>query len=243
MSAIQDTINDVAGSVKHWYLYMIVGALFLIVGVYMLFVPVESYVALSLLFAIMFIVAGVASVVYSISNREELSGWGWVLALGILSILMGVLMLIHPGLSMVTLAFLVGFTVLFQSASMFGYSFEMKDQGVSDWWVVMTLGVLGMIFAFILLFNPQFAGLSLVVWTAMAFMIIGFMEIYVSFKLKGVKKGFKNMTKPFTDAADDLQKGAKKLGKDISNAAQDAADDISDAAQDGAKAIKKAMKK
>ncbi len=112
---VQNAVNDTTDSVKHWYLYLIVGILFVVVGGYMLFVPQESYVALSLLFAIMFVVAGVATIVYSIANNDTLDGWGWVLTFGILSTLMGILMLVHPGLSMVTLAFLVGFVVLFQS--------------------------------------------------------------------------------------------------------------------------------
>ncbi len=246
-------LDDAVDSVRHWYLYLFVGILFIIVWAYMLFVPIESYLALSLLFAIMFVVAGVASVVYSIANHDSLDGWWWVLTFGILSTLMGVLMLVHPGLSAVTLAFLVGFVVLFQSGAMFGMSFQLKDQGVSDWWLVMILGVLGMIFAFILLFNPQFAGLTAVVWTAMSFMIIGFVEIYVSFKLKKVKKTVKDATKPFTDAAKNMKKGMKDLGNQIVDSAQDtandiskwarkAANDVSDAAQDAAKDVKKAVK-
>jgi uncharacterized membrane protein HdeD (DUF308 family) len=38
-----------------------------------------------------------------------------------------------------------------------------------------------------LLFNPSFAGLSLVIWTGLALIILGIYSIYLSLKLKKLK--------------------------------------------------------
>ncbi|MBP8994521.1 MAG: DUF308 domain-containing protein [Bacteroidales bacterium] len=55
----------------------------------------------------------------------------------------------------------------------------------------MVTAILGLIFSFILLWNPVFAGVSVVVWTAVAFVIIGAYTVYFSFKLRKLNKMMK----------------------------------------------------
>lgn len=174
----------VANSIKHWYLPLIAGVIFIGVGILVFTTPAESFVALSIVFSLSFIFSGTMDIIFSISNREELEGWGWDLTLGILNLLVGILLVIHPQISMVTLPFFVGFVVLFRSIAAIGTSLELKKYYVEDWGVLLAMGIMGAIFATILLWNPAFAGLSLVVWTALAFITLGVYSIYLSLKLK-----------------------------------------------------------
>ena len=85
---------------------------------------------------------------------------------------------------MITLPFYVGFTLLFRSISGIVSAYEMKQYGILDWGTLMVTAVLGLIFSFILIWNPVFAGINIVVWTAIVFLILGGFTIYLSFKLK-----------------------------------------------------------
>ncbi len=52
----------------------------------------------------------------------------------------------------------------------------------------MAVGIIGIIFSFILLWNPLFAGLTVVVWTAFVLITAGITSIYLSFKLRKLHK-------------------------------------------------------
>lgn len=93
----------------------------------------------------------------------------------------------HPGISILTLPIYVAFIVLFKSIMAISSSLELKKYGVLDWGNLMAIGLLGVIFSILLLWNPMFAGLSVVVWTALAFIVFGIFNIYFSIKLKKLK--------------------------------------------------------
>ncbi|MDX2443140.1 MAG: HdeD family acid-resistance protein [Bacteroidales bacterium] len=176
--------KTIKNSVKHWYLTLIVGIIFVGIGILVFFTPLESYVGLALLFSISFLVGGIFEIVFSISNRKVLDGWGWNLALGILTFLVGLVLIDNPEISMVTLPFMVGFVVLYRSIMAISLSFELRNYHIMDWGYMLGLGILGTLFSFILVFNPGFAGLSMVVWTGLAFVTVGIFNIYFSLKLK-----------------------------------------------------------
>lgn len=180
-------LKFVKNSVKHWYLPLIVGVLFVGVGIYMFTTPLESYVTLSVVFSLLFIFSGLSDIIFSISNRDELEGWGWTLTGGIFNLIIGVILIMHPGISILTLPIYVGFIVLFKSIMAISSSLELKKYGVLDWGNLMAIGLLGVIFSILLLWNPMFAGLSVVVWTALAFIVFGIFNIYFSIKLKKLK--------------------------------------------------------
>jgi uncharacterized membrane protein HdeD (DUF308 family) len=171
-------------AIRHWYIPLIFGILLLIVGIDVLATPVAAYLTLSWLFSLSFLVTGILQVAFSIANRDRIHSWGWLLAGGILYILIGLLLLSQPQISIVTLPFIVGFYILFQSVNALGWAYDLKHMGVARWGNVALLGVLGIIFSFILLWNPVFAGLSLAIWTGFAFVFAGVAAILLSFQLK-----------------------------------------------------------
>ena len=184
---MSEIIKTVKSTIKHWYLPLIVGLMFVAVGLFTMFKPLESYLGLAWLFIISFIVSGIFEMYFAIANKDELDHWGWELVNGIFGLIIGIVMFLNPELSIVTLPIYIGFIVLFRSIMAISSSIELKKYGVLDWGNIMGIGILGTIFAFILLWNPLFAGFTLVVWTGIAFMTIGGYGIYFSVKLKKLK--------------------------------------------------------
>jgi len=182
-SALQTVIN----SIKHWYIPLIIGIVLVLVGLYTFSTPAGSYLTLSAIFSISFFISGIMQVIFSIANRKELDSWGWYLVAGILYTLFGILLIAHPEISIVTLPFIVGFYALFQSINALGWSLDLQNLGVSSWSSIAIISVLGIIISFILLWNPTFAGLSLVVCTGVAFVLAGIAAIMLSLGLKKIK--------------------------------------------------------
>lgn len=181
-------VKSIRSSIKHWYIPLLIGILFLVIGIYTLRAPLASYVALSVLFSISFLLAGLFEIVFSISNRDELDNWGWTLTFGIITLLIGLLLVARPELSMATLPFYVGFLVMFRSISAIGFAIDLRHYHVEDWAILLVFGIIGLLFSFILLWNPLFAGLTVVIWTALALLASGVFSIYLAMKLKKLKK-------------------------------------------------------
>ena len=119
-----------------------------------------------------------------------MDGWGWTLALGILTAMVGILLLMNPEVSLATLPFYVGFLVMFRSIGAIGTALDLKNYKVLDWGTLMVIGILGLLFSFILLWNPVFAGMTVVIWTGIAFLVAGVFNVYLGFKLRNLHKNF-----------------------------------------------------
>lgn len=71
---------------------LLFGVLSLLVGISLLANPLAGMVSLTLLVAVLFLVTGVIKIMYSFSLRP-IAGWGWVLASGIVSLALGVMIM------------------------------------------------------------------------------------------------------------------------------------------------------
>lgn len=180
--------KTVENSIKYWYLLLIAGLLYIAVGVWVFATPLSSYLALALLFSVSFLVSGIAEVVFSISNRKQLVGWGWNLSFGLVTAIIGLILLASPMLTLATLPLYVGFVVLFRSIMAMSFSIELKSYGEKQWGWLLFIGILGLIFSAILIWKPIFAGLTLVYWTGLALIMLGITSIYVSIQLNKVRK-------------------------------------------------------
>ena len=181
------TFKSVKDTIKHWYLLLILGIIFIFIGIWALLTPAATYLSLALLFSAAFFVTGILEIISSITYREQLNGWGWSLAAGILNSILGLILILKPEISVIALQLFVGFVVLYRSMMGIAWSIELKKLKMSDWGWLLFISILGVIFSFILLWNPLFAGLTVTVFTGITLIIIGTFHIYLSFVLKKLK--------------------------------------------------------
>lgn len=207
-------LKTIQKTIKHWYVPAIIGLFFVLFGVYILVTPLASYAALAFLFSLSFLVSGALEIWFSVDNRNEMEGWGWYLAGGILLFLIGVLLMAQPGMAEVTLALFVGFTLLFHSIQGLGFSFELRNYGIDEWWYLALVSALGVIISFILIFNPVITGVSLVVITALAFILSGTASIVLSFQLKKLKNVHGKVRRELKDKIDDIKEEFFKALRD-----------------------------
>lgn len=165
--------SSIRNAVKYWYIPLLVGILFVVISIVVFTSPLGSLLALSLLFALSFLFGGLSEVVFSIVNRDRLDNWGWSLAFGILTFIVGISLVSHPELSISALAFYIGFLLLFRSIASISFAMDIKKYGSKDWGGLLAFGILGAIVSFFLIWNPLFAGLSVVVLVALSFLFTG----------------------------------------------------------------------
>ncbi len=172
---------------SYWYLPLLLGILFIALGIWVLFTPLESFLALAIFFAVTFLISGILEIVYAISNRRSLNKWGWSLAVGIVDLIIGIILVSTPAISMVVLPLYVGFGVLFRATLAIGWAFELKRREVPNWGWFLAVGLLGVLFALVMLWNPLFGGLTIVIYTGVALISIGVFQVFLSLRLKKYK--------------------------------------------------------
>ncbi len=207
-------IKSLKKTIKHWYIPLLVGMFFIIVSVVSFAWPESSLLALSLLFALSFLFGGLSEIVFSVVNREQLDNWGWSLAFGIVTLIVGILLLLNPALSITTLAFYIGFVVLFRSISTIGFAMDIKKYGSKNWGALLVLGIIGTIVAFILIWNPIFAGLSVVILIALSFLFAGLFNIFLSLQLRKLHKSSKKISAKLVEKYEDLMKEIREEWND-----------------------------
>lgn len=183
--------QEFEGNLKHWWIFLILGVLSIGIGVWLFFTPLDGYVALTYLFAASFLLAGAASVVFTLLNRASIPAWGWNLASGLVVLALGVLLLINPAFTADVLAFYVAFALLFGGINVISYTLSLKRVNAAGWGWSLAFGILVILFAILLLFNPLFTAFSLVIWSALGFLILGASFCLLAFRLsksKGVVK-------------------------------------------------------
>ncbi len=174
---------------KYWWVYPLIGALFLFMGFYVIPHPVETYLAMALFFAVTLLIGGILQISVSYSVRKYMKGWGWQFAMGIFETLLGIFLLANMGVTAVTLPFIVGFWMMFRSIDIMGLAFELQSKGHSKWGWYLAWGILLMIFSWLVIFHPVLGVLTVIYYTAFAFFTAGISYIMLGFKFKKLYSG------------------------------------------------------
>jgi uncharacterized membrane protein HdeD (DUF308 family) len=107
--------------VQRWggfLLQLLSAALYLVIGILLLVNPVEGALALTIVLAVYLIVEGIFKIVMALRVRDH-RGWGWVLASGVLSLVLGVMIWAQwPAAGLWVIGLLVGIQLLFTGWSM-----------------------------------------------------------------------------------------------------------------------------
>ena len=203
-------LNSIKNSIKHWYIPLLVGILFIVVSIVAFTSPVTSLLTLSVLFALSFLFGGLSEIIFSIVNRNQLDNWGWSLAFGILTFIIGISLVSHPALSITVLAFYVGFLLLFRSIASIGFAMDVKKYGSKNWIGLLIFGILGAIVSFFLIWNPLFAGMSVVILVALSFLFAGIFSILLAFQLRKLHKLSKEISPQIQERINQLKRDIDK---------------------------------
>jgi uncharacterized membrane protein HdeD (DUF308 family) len=85
---------------------------------------------------------------------------------------------------MVVMPLIMGLWMLFRGCMAIGSSLELRAYGVMDWIWLLVTGVLIVVLSLLIIGNPVFAAINIVVWTAFAFIVSGVFRILLSLQLK-----------------------------------------------------------
>ena len=118
--------DELQCEVKNWWLSLLLGILYVVVAVSLMFAPLSGYAVLSILFSISMLFSGLLEISFAVSNRKNVSSWGWYLAGGIIDMIFGFYLIAYPLLSMEVIPFIIAFWLMFRGFSSVGYAMDLK---------------------------------------------------------------------------------------------------------------------
>ncbi len=179
-------------AVKNWWLFTILGIALFAVGVLTFFYPAASYLSLAVVFGVLVLVSGIVEIVLASSGKHYFSGRGWVLAGGIIQVILGLILCCNLGLSVVTLPIVLAFWLMFRAFSTIGWGGDMSSMRIPGAGWTIVCGVLLLLLAIWILLQPLAFGTTMVVvWVGVSLLFAGISTFAFSLQLKSMHKHMK----------------------------------------------------
>jgi len=166
-------------SLRHWWVFLLRGILFILVGIYMIASPLTSFVALGFFFGLVIFVTGLAELLHATRNYTSQGNRRWHLALGVIDIILGIVLMGHVAAGVAILRIIVGLWFIFRGISLFSFSRTLRSS-----WMLKLGAVVTFIFGLLILFNAGFGSFTIILFIAIAFIITGIFNAWLGFKMK-----------------------------------------------------------
>ena len=177
---------DVRDEVEHasgkWWLLLVTGIGWMLVGVIVLDADVNSARAIGILVGAYLLVAAAMEFVLA----GVLAGWRWVhVLLGVLFVVGGIMALMEPFETFRILAALVGFFLVLKGT--FDFVTGLATRHVMDlWWLLVIAGVIEVLFGFWASGYPGRSAWLLLLWVGIGALVRGISQIILAFQVRKI---------------------------------------------------------
>jgi uncharacterized membrane protein HdeD (DUF308 family) len=167
---------------RSWWLFLILGVLWILFGTFVLSYNVGSLLALAVFAGVTFIMTGVNQLL-AVGRAE--GGWRWLyLVGGALSIIAGIIAFVWPGRTLLVLAVLLAWFLVFKG--IVDIVTALTNHGRPYWWLGLLLGILELLLG---IWAAGYPGRSLFVFVNLVGIYAifhGFTEVFAAFDLRGL---------------------------------------------------------
>lgn len=161
-------------AVRYWWLLLAGGVILFLIGVVVFAFPVQSYVGMAVLFGWLILLTGVVETIVAVRNTHYVTGRGWMLAWGVIEIVLGLILVFNVALSSATLPVVLGFWLLMRGFSAVGLGGDMRAVGIRGAGWTILCGILLLLCALGILFQPLvFGSTAVVVWVGLSLLLAG----------------------------------------------------------------------
>jgi len=167
-----------------WWVLLITGISAFLLGLLLLFVPIQALVVIVQLLGLYWLVTGIIDIVRIFTERTR---WAWKLLSGIIGIILGIAVLQHPLWSAVliptTTIYLLGFGGII--LGIVGIIQAFRGSG----WGAALLGIVSIVFGLLLLANPLITGvIGLPILMGFFGLFAGLIAVWYSFRVRAIEK-------------------------------------------------------
>jgi uncharacterized membrane protein HdeD (DUF308 family) len=174
--------DAIRGLARSWWLFLILGVLWILFGMFVLSYNVGSLLALAIFAGVTFIMTGINQL---LSFGRVEGGWRWLFLVGgALSIIAGIIAFVWPGRTLLVISVVLAWFLVFKGIVDIVAAFT--NHGRPWWWVTLILGILELLLG---IWAVGYPGRSLIVFVNLVgiyAVFYGFTEVFAAFDLRGL---------------------------------------------------------
>ena len=173
-------------------IYICACILFMIIGLMLIGFPEFSMVAVCYIIGIMLIVLGVIKICAYFAQDKYNIAFQFDLALGILSVIIGVCAIIHHNWIINLLPIIIGIMIIADSLFTLQASIDAKRFGLSRWYLLLIFSAVSVILGLVLVFKSFKSAVAITILYGLGCFFIGFEKlvsiIYTTQRIKNKSK-------------------------------------------------------
>jgi uncharacterized membrane protein HdeD (DUF308 family) len=168
----------------NWWALAIRGLVAVLFGLLTLFLPGITLVTLVLLFGAYALVDGVFNVIafFRVASHQ------WALLIeGVVGIVAGVITFAMPAITAIALLYLIAFWAILTGIFEIVAGIRLR-KAIANEWLLLMMGVLSLLFGFLILFAPGAGALAIVLWIGAYALVFGVFLLALAFRLRGHRR-------------------------------------------------------
>lgn len=168
---------------QYWWIFVMRGVFGVILGLMALFMPGVTFTTLIIFLGAYLLIDGIFSIIAAINARKHLDAWGWYLASGIFSVIVGIITFYSPFATALALLYFIAFWVIIAGLIEIIIAIRLRKEIKGEGWYILG-GLITTVFGVLILINPIAGALTLTMIFGVYALIFGIMLIYLGIKLK-----------------------------------------------------------
>ncbi len=177
-------VNPNAPLATNWWAMALRGGAALLFGILTITLPSITFAYLLAMFAIFALVDGLFNIFAALKRSEGQDRWWALLLAGVVSILAAVAAVAYPGLTTLTLLYLVAGWAIWSGVMEIVAAYRLRKQ-ISNEWLLGLRGLLAIAFGLLLILRPQAGVVALLLWLGVFAIVSGVMLLVLAFRLRG----------------------------------------------------------
>lgn len=163
---------------------MIFGVIFIITGIWIFRAPEESFSKITIFIGIIILVSGTSGLFLNIMNRRGIPGWGFQLAGALVDMAIGLILILNPEILLKIITIFAAIWLTISGVLVLRRAMEFREGERDIWRWEMIFGIVLLLLAILLLLHPMILGLTIAIWTAVAFIALGIFRISLTIRLR-----------------------------------------------------------
>lgn len=171
---------------KNWWLMALRGLVAVIFGVLTIVNPAASLAVLVLFFGAYAMVDGIFAIIAGASAPSGSRRWGWLIAGGILGILVGIATLFMPQVTAFVLTIWIAVWAILVGIAQIASAIRLRKEIEGEFWLILG-GAVAVLFGIWALISPPAGAFAITFGIGFFAIIYGVTMIVVAFRLRGLR--------------------------------------------------------
>lgn len=177
-----------------WWILLLRGIMLFLFGFLLMLYPGITLITVMAILGAYWFIDGMFMIITSVVGHKNIDGWGWGIFSGILGILAGIAIMLHPVagaiFTQVFLVYFLSFTAIFKGVSDVYFGIKLRKE-INNEWAYILGGIISILLGVFILMNPLLGSVMLV-WLVIVFAIAGGILLIIrSFQLNKISKKLK----------------------------------------------------